>query len=152
LKTSLFGVLQDRLPGARVLDLCAGVGGLGLEALSRGARRVTFVEQDAQAARDLRTFLETVGAQPEAEVRVGDALTATLPAGPFDLIFLDPPFALWFQEPPAERLARPLASLAPEGLLIAKIPARLEVPGDRRYRILRRTKVASTAYLLLARP
>ncbi len=62
LRRSLFGVLAPRLEGARVLDLFAGVGGLGLEALSRGAAEVVLVDRDGAAVADLGRFLDTVGA------------------------------------------------------------------------------------------
>jgi len=149
LKTSLFSVLAERVEGARVLDLCAGVGGLGLEALSRGARHVTLVELQPETAAGLRAFLRQTGCESEAEVRVLDALGGELPVGPFDLIFLDPPFEAWQGSDPATLLGRPLRVLAPEGVLIAKVPARLRVPSVPGFRLERRTKVASVAYLLL---
>ena len=79
--------------GARVLDLFAGSGALGIEALSRGAARATFVERDRPALSALRTNLERCGlASPRAEVVVGDGLSIDLP-GPWDLALLDPPYA-----------------------------------------------------------
>ena len=128
LKTSLFSVLEGWMEGARVLDLCAGVGGFGLEALSRGAEHVTLVEKDRQAAAALTAFLREVGCEAEATVVAGDALAGPLPSGPFDLIFLDPPYAAWEAAAPADLLARPVLLLAPEGLLVAKIPSRLDLP------------------------
>lgn len=87
------GALDD----ARVLDLFAGSGALGIEALSRGATSATFVERDRAALAALRTNLDACGLGPDrAEVVVGDAAalvsTGRL-AGPWDLALLDPPYA-----------------------------------------------------------
>lgn len=92
-RETLFNWLGGRVPGARCLDLFAGSGALGLEALSRGAAAVTFVEHDAVAARALRARLAEWGAQG-AEVVRADALSFLAGAPrPFDVVFLDPPFA-----------------------------------------------------------
>jgi 16S rRNA (guanine966-N2)-methyltransferase len=92
-RETLFNWLQDRVAGSRCLDLFAGSGALGLEALSRGAAEAIFVESDRNAARALRELLADWGA-PQAQVREGDALRIL--AGPpqaMNLVFLDPPFA-----------------------------------------------------------
>ena len=92
-RETLFNWLGSRVPGARCLDLFAGSGALGLEALSRGAVQVTFVERDAVAVRELRARLvewRAVGGQVEHN----EALRFLGgPAQPFDIVFLDPPFA-----------------------------------------------------------
>ncbi|HXY97541.1 MAG TPA: 16S rRNA (guanine(966)-N(2))-methyltransferase RsmD [Steroidobacteraceae bacterium] len=92
-RETLFNWLGARIVGARCLDLFAGSGALGLEALSRGAAHVTFIEREPEAARALRATLAEWGAQG-AEVERGDALAflAHQPQ-PFDIAFLDPPFA-----------------------------------------------------------
>jgi 16S rRNA (guanine966-N2)-methyltransferase len=86
------------LDGAAVLDLFAGTGALGIEALSRGARRAVFVERDAAALRVLRANLDALGLSgSEAEVRAGDALaglrTAREAGETYDLVFVDPPYS-----------------------------------------------------------
>jgi 16S rRNA (guanine(966)-N(2))-methyltransferase RsmD len=95
-RIALMDTLAPRLPGARMLDLFAGAGGVGLEALSRGAVHVTFVEQDARAAAALRANLEALDVVDLARVRRGDVLReipALYRAGDrFDLVFLDPPY------------------------------------------------------------
>ncbi|MEO6800392.1 MAG: 16S rRNA (guanine(966)-N(2))-methyltransferase RsmD [Rhodanobacter sp.] len=98
-RETLFNWLMPVIEGARCLDLCAGTGALGIEASSRGAASVQFVERDARAAQALRENL--------ARLRVATAQVSLLDAGtfleggaqPFDLVFLDPPFglALWAQ-------------------------------------------------------
>jgi 16S rRNA (guanine966-N2)-methyltransferase len=100
-RETLFNWLQPVLPGARVLDLFAGTGALGLEALSRGAREAWLVERDARLAEGLRGSVARLHADDCARVAQADAL-AWLRAplhGRFDVVFLDPPFAadLWPQ-------------------------------------------------------
>ena len=94
-RETLFNWLQFRLPGARVLDLFAGSGALGLEALSRGAREALLVERDPRLAQVLRASVARLAAGDRAQVVQADAL-AWLRAplhGRFDVVFLDPPFA-----------------------------------------------------------
>lgn len=93
-RETLFNWLQPYLPGARCLDLFAGTGALCLEALSRGAREVVMVERAPNAIAALQQNITTLGARG-AEVVAQDAtdfLTRT-PVNPFDIVFLDPPFA-----------------------------------------------------------
>ena len=94
LRETLFNWLAPRIHGARCLDLFAGTGALGLEALSRGAAAVTFVEKSEEAAAMLRQACDELGADT-ADIRCGDAIQFLRSnAGErFDLVFLDPPFA-----------------------------------------------------------
>ena len=89
--------LLGSVDGASVLDVFAGTGALGIEALSRGAAKAVFVERDARAARVLRANLKTLElARDEAEVRELDALAALRSARArretYDLVFIDPPY------------------------------------------------------------
>ncbi|MEZ6021828.1 MAG: 16S rRNA (guanine(966)-N(2))-methyltransferase RsmD, partial [Planctomycetota bacterium] len=94
-REALFSSLGDRVDDARVLDLYAGTGSLGLEALSRGAAHVRFVEQDRKVQSVLKANIAALGAEPSAEVRGGDALAPNLWQGePWDIVFLDPPYPL----------------------------------------------------------
>ena len=94
-REAVFSILGP-LDGARVLDLYAGSGALGLEALSRGAAEVVFVERDARALAVLRANLDALGA--EADVRRADALAALRDARErgetYDLVLCDPPYRL----------------------------------------------------------
>ena len=93
-REALFSILGD-VTGARVLDLYAGSGALGIEALSRGAGEVVFVESGRRAADAIRTNLRAVG-DPDAMIWVGDALAYLRradPEAPFDLVFADPPYS-----------------------------------------------------------
>jgi len=97
---SSWEALRGTLHGARVLDLFGGSGAVGLEALSRGAAHALLAEADARAARVIRENVRTLGL-PGAEVRPGRAekLIAGPPPGPgYDLVFLDPPYAVADEE------------------------------------------------------
>lgn len=87
-------IVQPWLPGARVLDLFAGSGALGFEALSRGAESAAFVEASARHLMVLRDNAEALGAGPAAVIHRGDALrfAERLPADAFDVAFADPPY------------------------------------------------------------
>ena len=96
-KEAVFALLGD-VQDASVLDLFAGAGGLGIEALSRGARLTTFVERDAAAVRALRENLEALGLGAEvAQVRRADVLAAIRAARAsretYDLVLIDPPYS-----------------------------------------------------------
>jgi 16S rRNA (guanine966-N2)-methyltransferase len=104
-REALFSILGD-VSGARVLDLYAGSGALGIEALSRGADSALFVERDQAALVALRRNLDAVGAR--AEVRRQDVLRfLARPEGTFDLVFCDPPYD------GAPAVAAPLAGALP---------------------------------------
>lgn len=102
-RETLFNWLQPHIAGSRCLDLFAGSGALGFEALSRGAAHATLIEQDASACASLRRNAAMLGLEPnQCQILCADAhqflRDATGPvaqprAGPFDLVFLDPPFA-----------------------------------------------------------
>lgn len=96
LKKSLFDVLAGRLSGVRVLDLYAGAGALGLEALSRGASSAVFVERGRKAAEAIRRNVEELGLGSRSEILskdVGTTLRRLEERGePFDVVFADPPY------------------------------------------------------------
>jgi len=92
-RETLFNWLQPTIVGARCLDLFAGSGALGLEALSRGAKELVFVEQAVAAARALQEQLIRFGADRKAQVvEMGATRYLRSAAQPFDIVFLDPPF------------------------------------------------------------
>ena len=108
-KESLFASLgAARVDGAVVLDLYAGSGALGIEALSRGAARAVFVDNDRRAQDAIRTNLDATGFTEQAQVRrmSGSAFGRHADAdGPFDLVFVDPPYDLDSSELGATLLA-----------------------------------------------
>ncbi|HHX51723.1 MAG TPA: 16S rRNA (guanine(966)-N(2))-methyltransferase RsmD [Clostridia bacterium] len=93
-KEAIFSTLQERMPGAFVLDLFAGSGALGIESLSRGAARAVFVEKDPRSLACVRANLQKTGMILQSEVFFMDALCylRQLRETFFDLIFLDPPY------------------------------------------------------------
>jgi 16S rRNA (guanine966-N2)-methyltransferase len=92
-RETLFNWLQHDVAGARCLDLFAGSGALGLEALSRGAKEAVFVEQAVAASRALQEQLIRLGGAGKAQVvEMGAARYLRSPPRPFDIVFLDPPF------------------------------------------------------------
>jgi 16S rRNA (guanine966-N2)-methyltransferase len=126
-REAIFSMLGE-LDGAVVLDLFAGTGALGIEALSRGARRVVFVERDRAALQALRGNLEQLRlSAAQAEVRVGDSLAALRAARrareTYDLVFVDPPYVQ------ARELGGELSALLPSLLAPG---ARVVVESDRR--------------------
>lgn len=90
-KESLFSILRDRLGGAVVLDLYAGSGALGLEALSRGAASCVFVERSKRAAKVLEANIRHVGLGGSVDRRSVESALPRL-EGPFDIVFVDPPY------------------------------------------------------------
>lgn len=94
-RESWMSIVHSVLPEARVLDLCAGSGALGLEALSRGAATCDFVESSSAALAVVRANLERLGGHEGAQLHREDAVAyvARLPAGAYDVAFADPPYA-----------------------------------------------------------
>jgi 16S rRNA (guanine966-N2)-methyltransferase len=124
-RSAIWNTLQLRLPEARVLDICAGSGAVGIEALSRGARRVFFVEQDAQALKALKSNLAEVQRRAKnlaipIEIQVlGRAAEQALlecPRQSFDILWIDPPFA--HIQNLLSKLAPLLLPLAAEGCVL----------------------------------
>jgi 16S rRNA (guanine966-N2)-methyltransferase len=126
-RETLFNWLRDSIAGARCLDLFAGSGALGLEALSRGAARVQFVDSDAAAAEDLRALLAQWGAQGGSVARMDVLRYLRTRAEPFDIVFVDPPFAAGLLGS-ATRLLEDRAWLAPGALVYLECAARSALP------------------------
>jgi 16S rRNA (guanine966-N2)-methyltransferase len=126
-------ILGDRLAGARVLDLFAGSGALGLEALSRGAAHATFVELSGPALAAIRANATALGVETRVTVRRGDAMRfiQRLDRGAFDLALADPPYSVPF----AERLVAAFRQQPFAGMLVVEHPASvsLDVEETRRY-------------------
>lgn len=130
-KESIFSSLGARVHGARVLDLYAGVGSFGIEALSRGAREVTFVEHDRRALAALRSNLADLGMEATVVAGRVEDHTGAAPDS-FDLVFCDPPWPL-----PASELTAVLEEIAPAvaGLVVVTRRASDPVPAPAGYAI-----------------
>lgn len=144
-KASLFNVLGEFVPGTRWLDLFAGTGQVGIEALSRGASEVVFIDNAHAAIRTIYDNLQTTGLGTGTQVIKGDALAylRQSPSAPFDLIFVAPPQykGIWIEV--MKMLdARPQTFLLEGGLVVVQIDPRefqelplthLEMTDQRRY-------------------
>jgi len=124
LRETLFNILAPRIEGARVLDGFAGTGAVGIEALSRGASHVTFVERDPRAVALIEANLALCGIGADYNVHRGDVLAALRHRGAtFDVILLDPPYDLHPVSPTLEAAA---ACLSAGGLLVLERATRRE--------------------------
>lgn len=130
-REALFSIIASRVPGSHVLDLFAGTGALGLEALSRGAAQAVFVDQGAEAIRIIRVNIQRLGVSDQAEVLQGDVNQVIRRLvhrkSVFDLIFMDPPYGKGHIETTLPNLS----SLAlPETLLIAEHAVKERLPAS----------------------
>ena len=95
-REALFSILGTRIVGARMLDLYAGTGAIGIEAFSRGAHRVTFVESNPRSLRVLRSNLHRCGLTPLADIHTCNVASflgqADRAGGSYDIVFADPPY------------------------------------------------------------
>lgn len=132
-RESLFNIMGARVPGADVVDLFAGSGSVGVEALSRGARSAVFVELDPQAATAIRSNLARTGQAGQAEVRVQHSLVAARCFGRqgrrFDIIFLDPPYGRNWPRLTLQVIARSRI-LAPGGMVVVEHGVRETLPAQ----------------------
>ena len=152
IRETLFNWLAPVISGMRCLDLFAGTGVLGIEALSRGAAEAWFVERDPAVARALEDALRRLGAG-NARVMTADALRYLAGAPrPFDLVFLDPPFGDVAVGPPGD-----LCTLLDGGWLAGgarvylEMPEAIELPGlPSRWTVLREKTAGNVRYALAA--
>jgi 16S rRNA (guanine966-N2)-methyltransferase len=104
LRETLFNILAPRIQGARFLDLCAGTGAVGIEALSRGAESAAFVDQSKKMCALIETNVSAIGiGEDEVEVIATEALDflrrhARKNSPPFDIVFFDPPYAIEYDD------------------------------------------------------
>lgn len=121
---------RERVEGARVLDAFAGTGALGLEALSRGAARAAFIEQDRTALAALRANIATLREEGATRVIAGDATKPPRAEAPCTLVFLDPPYGKALV-PRALSALDAAGWIAPGALVVAEVAKAepLEVPG-----------------------
>lgn len=150
-REALFSILGTRIPGCRFLDLYAGTGAVGIEALSRGARLVTFVESDSKAVHIIRKNLTACGMLDRADLRVGSTHSFLRQhdrgRDAYDIVFADPPYA------DQAALALVLESwalgvVAEGGVLVIEQDARVLPPaGTDRVALLRRYEYGDTALL-----
>ena len=159
LRETLFNVLAPRIEGARFLDLCAGTGAVGIEALSRGAEHVTFVdisrkmcglieantgalqiesEKVVVVSADATAFLKKFAKQIEPSLTVGLVPRLT---GPFDIIFFDPPYAADYESVLSFMAEHRAQLLSDEGIAVVEHHKKKDLPDEfgslKRYRTLK---------------
>jgi 16S rRNA (guanine966-N2)-methyltransferase len=151
IRETLFNWLGPRVVDARCIDMYAGSGALGFEALSRGAREVVFIEKDRMAARQLKDNLHLLGPD-RGHVRQGDALQLLRSSsGNWDIVFLDPPF----EGTDYGNLCTLLEKsdrLAPEALIYIEMPRKLDWPAlPENWQISKEKSAGQVRYALLTR-
>lgn len=141
-KKALFSILGERLDGARYLELFAGTGSVGLDALSRGAERAVFVDSNQKSARLIRENLDATGYRDKAAVVAKDALVFLKKdaegLGPFDLVFVDPPYHTGIGEKAMEMLGAACDGLLAEGATVVFEHFRKNVAPDGFWRLVKR--------------
>ena len=147
-KETLFGILGDRVPGARVLDLYAGTGAIGIEALSRGAASADFVERGRHALDAIRANLDATRLAEDARVHSVsiERFLAEAAGGPWDLAVLDPPYEVRAIVAPLRAL---VPHLAPDATVVVKAFWRTEVPAVDRLRPARQRRFGETMLTFL---
>jgi 16S rRNA (guanine966-N2)-methyltransferase len=141
-RETVFNWLADRLPGARCLDLFAGTGALGFEALSRGAAEAVFVESDARLVAALRHNAEELTAEARVVATTATRFLADAGLARFDLVFLDPPYSVELEPllPPLETV------LTSTALVYMERPVEQGLPELARWSWHRRARAASVCY------
>ncbi len=145
-REAVFSMIGRAVEDAEVLDLFAGSGALGIESLSRGARRAVFVDDDRRAVAVIRENLRRAGLEEAADVRCA-AHRVVLPrlareGRRFDLVFLDPPYRTPWLDEALERLARG-PFLKPDAIVIAEHPSEATPPVVGELRLLDRRRYGS---------
>ena len=151
-RETLFNWLAPFIPGARCLDLFAGSGALGFEALSRGAQQVTMIERDARVFRQLQEVADMLQAD-DLDLHRGDALTfLKADPRPFDVLFLDPPFRQGLLAPCLQHLDTD-GRLAPGARIYLEVERELgrpDTPED--WQLLREGQAGQVAFFLMQKP
>ena len=155
-KEGIFNIIQFDIEGRRVLDLFAGTGQLGIEALSRGAESAVFVEQRRDAVRLIRENLALTGLEDRGQVVNGDAMAfLSGEREGFDLIFVDPPYDQKLWERTLEKISR-FDILRGHGIIVCECPMEHSLPervGECvRHRTYRYGKIKITTYHREERP
>jgi 16S rRNA (guanine966-N2)-methyltransferase len=145
----LFSILGPRIAGARVLDLYAGTGALGLEALSRGAAHATFVEAHRPTADALRRTVDELALGDRATVLAFPVERAARSLeGRYDIVFADPPYAQAYPQATFAAL-RERGTIDPGSLLVYEHSARSDAPADPGFRCERTARYGAVALSFL---
>ena len=151
LRETLFNVVAPRIAGARVLDVFAGTGAVGLEALSRGAARVVFIESDRRAAALILENVTLCGVSERCAIIRGAAehvLQNAIDGDPFDVVVLDPPYE---HELLGAAIDAAVRHLAADGLLVVEHASRRPLPALASARPIRTLRSGDSALTMLER-
>ena len=156
IKETLFNILQDDIPGCRFLDLFAGSGGIGIEALSRGAREAVFVENNRKAALCITENLKFTRLDTQARLLTMDVMQAlnklSFEGQSFDVIFMDPPYNNLWEQKVLEQLVS--SSLITEDTLViveASLDTDFSYLGSMGYEVLKRKEYKTNVHMFLQR-
>ncbi|GAB6139093.1 16S rRNA (guanine(966)-N(2))-methyltransferase RsmD [Halanaerobaculum tunisiense] len=149
-KEALFNILGPDVVGVRFLDLYAGFGGIGIEALSRGAKEAIFIEENNEIAATISDNLQAVDYQEQSEVIVSDALEAMRRLrGTFELIFMDPPY---HQEELYESSLEQIKEydlLHPTGIVIVEHHTQADLDWPTSYEVIKQRNYGNSTLTLL---
>ena len=151
LRETLFNIVAPRIAAARVLDVFAGTGAVGLESLSRGAACVVFIEQDRRAADLIVENAKLCGVQDRCVIirdKAQVALQRPITGGLFDLIVLDPPYDF---EPLRDVLIAAAGQLDADGLMVLEHAFRRPVPVAANARVTRTVRSGDSALTMFSR-
>tara|TARA_B110000196_G_scaffold276314_1_gene254210 strand:+ start:90 stop:635 length:546 start_codon:yes stop_codon:yes gene_type:complete len=145
-RETLFNWLQEDIVGACCLDLFAGTGVLGFEALSRGAGAVFMIESNPKIVESLKHHAEMLGSKSHT-IKLADAMSWVRQSiNKFDIIFLDPPFGKGYLEPCLEAISEEML-LKPKGLVYVESEKKLVLPSD--WKITKETKISNVESMLV---
>jgi len=156
IKETLFNMLQDDIPGCRFLDLFSGSGGIGIEALSRGAKEAVFVENNRRAADCIRENLKFTRLDSSGQLLVMDVFRAidklSLSTVPFDIIFMDPPYNKLLEKEVLTAL-RDTPLVDDNTLLVveASLETEFDYLSSLGYEVLKRKEYKTNAHMYLMR-
>jgi 16S rRNA (guanine966-N2)-methyltransferase len=157
MRETLFNILRPHVEGSRFLDICAGSGAIGLEAISRGAAQVTFIDNSRRACSVIEANLHTLGLENEGAIMNRDAATALkhlAQAGKvFDIAFFDPPYASDIYHT-VMRLLDEQSLLSVDAIVVvehrAKTPLKDQYGRLRMYRVIKQGESALAFYAVTA--
>lgn len=147
-KEALFGALQFHIEGMHVLDAFAGSGALGIEALSRGAAHVDFIEKDSNSLSAIHRNIKAIGAK-NCAVHKGDILRILPKLGIYDLLLADPPYDLAIYEP-LLKAAHTHKKLAPDAIVVLETRKKFDFMPPVGYNFTKRADYGDTSLWFLA--
>ncbi len=152
-KEAIFDIIQFRIKGTHVLDLFAGSGQMGIEAISRGAFSCVFTDTDRRACEVVKKNLAACGFEDRAEVVCGDGLSVIshMKAKRFDVIFLDPPYSSDLMEKALSKICS-LDLLSDDGIIVCEVPRGAGISGlEPPYAVVKEYFYGKTAVITAAK-